>query len=161
MTNRCARNGMNEERAHDAARNLVGKPEIGEFWSELPLEIWLRCGCCCVYCGQDVLASREMTYHFSVTAEHLLPRRWYPHLETEPSNLALACRRCNSLKAQFDPNTKGEKIYTASDSRPLTHDERQSLIARVRCHIDPKRQEQNDSFALEKKLILAALEADT
>jgi 5-methylcytosine-specific restriction endonuclease McrA len=147
---------MNEKDAQSLAKKLKERHAIAEamFWSEEALEIWLRCDCRCVYCGRDMLASRDIAYQFSSTAEHLLPKSKNRGLEAERSNLVLSCRPCNHLKGTWDPNLDGESIYADGQ---LREEQRQELIQRVKAYLNPLRKKNEDHFVQEKNAILEAL----
>ena|SRR5438552_1916208 len=149
---------MDAKKAEDLAKKLWANTTLGDFWSEEALVSWLRCDCKCAYCKEDMLKSRDVAYFFSTTLEHLLPKKKYPGLEKEPSNLVLACRACNSRKGQWDPNRDGEPIYTASEGTQLTEEQRQELIERAKKYIKTKQVEHEKLFSQEKKLLLEAME---
>jgi len=67
------------------------------FTQVLPLtrrNLWVRDGCCCIYCGQKVSLG-------SFTIDHVLPRSMGGDFSWE--NLVTACRFCNNRKGNRKP----------------------------------------------------------
>jgi 5-methylcytosine-specific restriction endonuclease McrA len=69
-------------------------------WSDSTLQLAIRAGFRCDYCGSDFFASVENYYAFEV--EHIVPRGRGSELDEAPENLTVACRTCNRLKRRWD-----------------------------------------------------------
>ena len=128
-------------------------------WDVRTLAIWLRDECKCVYCQRDMLESFDTTY-YAWSFEHLLPRSKYPELDHASWNMMLACRACNGLKHEWDPNTPDSNtapLYVKG-SQP-TEEERSVLIERAKTHVSEKRRIREALFPTERKLILQKLQS--
>ena len=111
-------------------------------FSEMAANAWVKANGKCAYCGADLLQNMA-TYYCGVT-EHILPKSKYENRENEILNAALSCIDCNQIKGQWDPN-EGGKIVEGND--PLTQDQREKLIERVKDYIqeeDRKTKHVND-----------------
>jgi hypothetical protein len=87
--------------------------------------------------------------YFNVqTTDHLLPKgeKYYPWLECVPSNKVPACRRCNALKAGWDPNFEPTIYEREKHGESLTEPQQAALIARGRAYLDRRRREQEETF---------------
>lgn len=133
--------------ASNAAKKLVKNPTFRANWSPLTLEVWLRDGCKCVYCGRDMLESRDITYYFWC-AEHLLPVHKHEHLKDAIWNQVLGCRACNQLKQRFDP---------ANDGTPADEAHKTIFIERAKAHIEMRKAEVQEHFISEARLLHDAL----
>jgi hypothetical protein len=119
-------------------------------WSAATLSIWLRDSCRCVYCDQNMLESRLITYHASCL-DHLLPKSIYTEIPVEADwNLVLACQQCNILKGRWDPNTEGERLYFAGI---LGTQDRRKMIERVKLRIRQSLADLQKIFEEQKKRI--------
>jgi hypothetical protein len=118
-------------------------------WNTFTLAAWLRDGCCCVYCGNDMLASYDVTYYDSAL-DHLLPLSKYQELDSVLWNRVLSCSTCNSMKAAWDPNFDG--IYIAG-SIVLEETARRSLLQRARERVQELRRARVELYAAERRLI--------
>ena len=103
---------------------LAGK--YGEKSKKEHVDIWVRDGFHCVYCGVYLLADRIRLA--SAQLDHLLPRR-YQEFSGFSDNLVLSCYCCNQIKHQFDPwahlEIPGKKNNI---TRENFHEYRDSLI---------------------------------
>ena len=122
-------------------------------YSVQSLSIYLRDLGRCVYCGLDLLQQRQHAYHF-VSFDHLLPKDKYPALAKETTNLVLSCRACNGPKRQWNPNYD-PKIVVGDG--PLTDEQREQLIQRVRDYLREVNASRNAKFDRERELILTAM----
>jgi len=87
----------------DAAARLRSDPTFALDWALPALDMWLRYGCRCAYCGADMIANRDVAW-FASTTDHLLPQGTYSEYANASWNWVLCCRACNSYKGTFDPS---------------------------------------------------------
>lgn len=128
-------------------------------WFVDTLAMWLRDGCKCFYCRRDMLESYDVAY-YAGSRDHLLPVSQYEELGSTGWNLVLACRTCNGLKGDWDPNVRpdGSLIY-ARGTRSITDQERAELVQRSMGFIKRKRNDRELLFQKERELIRGSLEA--
>lgn len=104
-------------------------------WNHESLAASFRDGFKCAYCALDFL--RDYDAYRSWDTDHILPKCDYPALVTNPLNLISACRVCNLIKGQWDPNREGEPIL--KDGEPLTEPTKQELVARATAYVQSVR----------------------
>jgi len=125
-------------------------------WSVETLAIWLRDGCKCVYCDRDMLESYDVAY-YAESRDHLLPISRYEELGSTGWNLVLACRTCNGLKGDADPNMSEDPLIYTKGTRLITDKEREELLQRATDIIRKKRNDRERLFQKERELILGSL----
>ena len=115
---------------------IVAAPIIDDLLREgLPpmgLNIWVRSGLRCEYCGADLLSSPQALW--LAESDHILPLSKYPELQDDPNNYAHTCGLCNKLKRNWNP-IGNDPAFPVADH--LTDDQRQQLIARCREYLKP------------------------
>jgi hypothetical protein len=79
-------------------------------------DFWYSCG----YCSLSEAEAHGVGFH----ADHYLPRRWYPEQEADFQNLVYSCQKCNSWKADYEPEQSGPGRYFI---RPDREDPRQHI----------------------------------
>jgi HNH endonuclease len=136
------------------AAELIKNPVLKTSWSRETLAVWLRDQCKCVYCGKYALESYDMAYH-GASVDHLLPRSDYRELENTEWNQVLACRACNCIKRDWDPNKNddGTLVYV-SGRETISDEQRSGLIRRAREYIQKTRAIRQKHFESERDLIL-------
>lgn len=112
-------------------RELIAKFRFSEEAARISCEDRFRC----VYCGLNLLTTVD-TYR-SYETEHILPKR-YAELTDEITNKTSACRVCNYIKRDWDPNTDGDRVYVDGTGH-LAAEQRATLIARGRRFIEQER----------------------
>lgn len=88
-------------------RSNYKKTRTGNNYSnyrEYLAEITQDCKNRCVYCDITLLEMGGEGMHL----DHFQPRRHFPELATAPTNLVIACPRCNALKSDWWPAATGE-----------------------------------------------------
>ena len=92
-----------EKGARTAKVRLVGKTDVnsdaflGTYeWRSLRMRVLVRCGARCQCCGQS--AKDGVVIH----VDHIKPRRLFPELALEESNLQVLCEVCNHGKGNWD-----------------------------------------------------------
>ena len=95
----------------------------------IDLEVFVRDGYRCVYCGLDLIAHGDRWDLFA--ADHLVPKS--KRGADSLLNLVTACLGCNRLKSGFDP----EKTKDGIDA--LTEESKSRLIERAKVHIESER----------------------
>ena len=53
----------------------------------------------CHYCGVKTIKKANQVN--SITIDHIKPQSSHPHLAKDPTNFVVACRTCNSFKANM------------------------------------------------------------
>jgi HNH endonuclease len=136
--------------ARESAIKLLATGNFSN-WSIETLTTWLECDCRCAYCGHDMLQNRDIAYFFS-HSDHILPQCKHPQLGDAPSNRVLSCKACNTMKRDWDPNSKGEVVIEPTRNQ-LTSEERLRFIARTREWLGPLRARNEKQFNIEKEAI--------
>ena len=126
-------------------------------WQDISsVAIWLRQSGRCAYCRRDMLESFATAYHASCL-DHLLPVSKYPEVH-EACNRVLACRACNALKSDWDPNSSDPSsppIYSTGEI--FTDANHSVLLDRVRSYVMGKKMVREVQFQSERELILRKL----
>jgi hypothetical protein len=104
---------------------------LGREWYLHSIVLCLRHGGKCAYCGLDLLSSQGICYHFWCL-DHLMPQAKYPELKDDRENHILACRPCNSIKGDFDPNV-ASPVYSGTGQ--LTMQQRTRLFASAKAYV--------------------------
>ncbi len=103
----------------------------------------------CAYCGVDLFATAAAIAG-AVHTDHLLPKSKpeYKHLLSDPLNLVPACWLCNSqsLKGDWDANKIAPQVYQPESKKPLSEEQHDELVKRVRKHIEDKKAENEPKF---------------
>jgi hypothetical protein len=86
--------------------NVFGKKHR---WTKEKIVSYLRADGRCEYCGADVLSSCEAFW--GSDWEHIVPRKKDGGEEFDWENIAVACRRCNTLKGRhLPPGVSAEEL---------------------------------------------------
>jgi 5-methylcytosine-specific restriction endonuclease McrA len=133
----------------DVAELQMKLKAIGREWNRDSLFVCLRHKGKCEYCGFDLLSSQGVCYHFWCI-DHLLPQALYPELADHIENKILACRSCNSIKADWDPS-EGTSIYFRDGH--LTSDPRRVFLNRAKEYVRVQRERLERAFDEELKLL--------
>ena len=97
--------------------------------------VYAKSGFRCTYCMTCILKSRDSWK--GAAEDHILPQSLYPKLVDEISNLALACKACNDLKADWDPSPPHQReMFSNADY--LDDKQRKKLIESVKEHLAEK-----------------------
>ncbi len=111
----------------------------------------------CAYCRVDLFETVEALAG-GVQTDHLLPRK-YDHLLQDPRNLPPACSYCNTLKGDWDANTRiTPQVYQPESKKPLSNEQHRGLVKRATEYIAQKRDEKEREFSKTSALWKAALE---
>jgi hypothetical protein len=107
-------------------------------WSPEQIELGVRAGFKCEYCGRDLLASVDDYDAWQV--DHVFPAsRRGPE---DPENKAVSCKTCNFMKRNWIP--EGTTIDSAR---------RDAMILEARRHIERKRAQKSASLSRMKELV--------
>ena len=79
------------------------EPDILDDW-QYSVEVLIRDGLKCVYCGLDGTQSTA-AFHQLMVHDHLLPKSRGGSL-VDPDNLVTSCWPCNKRKGAFDPRDR-------------------------------------------------------
>lgn len=126
-------------------------------WMPIPLQIWLRDECKCVYCGFDLLGTRGVAYCFS-SEDHLLPKSTYPELESRIDNRVLSCRVCNVVKGDHDVNRE-RPLYVPGEGAVILEGHWQEFRRRPGSYVSVKLTTPEQTFIRAKEIILSNLSA--
>jgi len=100
-------------------------------WTEGNIETTLRANGYCEYCGADLLRSPDAFW--ASECDHVLPRK-HGGNDDYDTNLALVCRKCNSIR--------GGSLPDGMDAEGMKHMELPERIAAVRPVVLERRREQ-------------------
>lgn len=95
----------------------TGKPFRYRRYRSFKKSLIAEFGLQCVYCRSPLI----LGWRDSAAVEHYLPRKDFPHLETEYSNLFLSCSRCNSLKGSYWSKDERRRVLNPCDDRMSEH----------------------------------------
>jgi hypothetical protein len=124
-------------------------------WGEDYVQIALRSGWKCVYCGENIAADRDTAYQWS-EKDHLLPKEEYPELKDAVLDQVLACKPCHRLKCDFDPNRE-VNTYVRGSSVQFKPGERLTLTKIAKAEIDRRRSLKQSTWPQEQRLIQQAV----
>ena len=130
---------------------------LGREWYLHSIVLCLRHGGKCGYCGIDLLSSYGICYHLWCL-DHLLPQAKYPKLADDRENHILACRPCNSIKGDFDPN--GASPAYCGTGR-LTMQQRSQLFASAKAYVCGKKERIEARFKEEVELLRPIVKSQT
>ncbi len=102
-------------------------------WDRGVVELGIRAGFRCEYCGVDMLASVD-NYFYNWNNDHIEPAskdgKW------EPDNMAVSCKTCNFMKGNRDlprpASARDEKIAVWQEWIRNRRTEKQTQLARIR-----------------------------
>lgn len=99
--------GVTKDRQPSKSKNTQPFAVSDEFlssyeWRALRMRVLIRCGARCQCCGQS--AKDGVVIH----VDHIKPRRKYPELALEESNLQVLCEVCNHGKGNWDETNWSE-----------------------------------------------------
>jgi 5-methylcytosine-specific restriction endonuclease McrA len=103
----------------------------------------------CAYCGFDLLSGRGVCYHYWCV-DHLLPQCAYPELKDHIENKVLACRACNSVKGEWDPDPDAS-VYCRNGQ--LTSSQRERLLGYAKEYVGRENARLEGSFGEELALL--------
>ncbi len=107
------------------------KNEFG-YW-EHHWKAYIRDKCICVYCGFDGTIFENWR---QLSIDHIIPEK--EDGEDSLNNIAVACRRCNDNKGDFDPRGKAGKLNLS-----LT---RENLLAKAKESTEQKNEKELPAF---------------
>ena len=118
---------------------LAAKP--GQTGDHRHVRMWLRAGCRCEYCGEELLT--DLVRMMSTQRDHLLPWSKYPEFREIDDNWVLACYCCNQIKRNYDPLQELDERARVRVTPENMGAYRDALVTACIDYLSPKLKERN------------------